>query len=405
MANYIVMGAQWGDEGKGKIVDYLAKDMDVIVRFQGGSNAGHTIVCDGTEFILHLIPSGIITGNCLNIIGNGCVVDPELLIEEMEMLRNMGISITPDNLILSQQAHVVTPVHKFIDQMMNKHIGTTGRGIGPCYVDKVQRTGIRIGDLLDVTFIEKFRQHYEIARTCASGSSIDEFIDVKSYLEKIAQIQIQLKPFIKDSVQIIFQAHQDGVNILYEGAQGTMLDIDHGTYPFVTASNTTIGGAYTGGGVYLEFQKRIGILKAYSTRVGEGPFPTEQKNEIGEKLRAQGHEYGATTGRPRRCGWLDLHLVRRSFMINGFNYIALTKLDCLTGMNTIKVATAYDTNGQPVYKEFAGWKESIIGITEYAALPANCRVYVEFLEEIVQLPIGLISTGPDRKHVIFRERL
>jgi adenylosuccinate synthase len=405
MANYIVMGAQWGDEGKGKIVDYLADDINLVIRFQGGANAGHTIVRDGTEFILHLIPGGIITGKCKNIIGNGCVVDLELLIEEMETLGKMGISITPKNFFISEQAHIVTPVHKYIDKVLNEHIGTTGRGIGPCYVDKIQRTGIRIENLFDNSIRQRFIEQFEFAKKFTADNRIEDYINKNDYLEKLKYIQTKLRPFVSDSVEIISAAIKRGENILYEGAQGTMLDIDHGTYPFVTSSNTTIGGAYTGGGVFLEFDKRIGIVKAYTTRVGEGPFPTELKNEIGERLRENGHEYGATTGRPRRGGWLDLHLLKRSFIINGFNYIVLTKLDCLTGFEKIKAAVKYNGKNEPVYREFPGWTEDIVGITRYDELPENCRKYIEFLEEYVKTPIGLISTGSDRKQVIFRERL
>ena len=348
MAKYIIMGAQWGDEGKGKFVDFLADHANVVVRFQGGANAGHTIVRDGVQFILHIIPGGIISGHCLNIIGNGCVIDPESLVEEIVGLEKMGVAVTPEKLTISSQAHVVTPVHKFIDRMLNERIGTTGRGIGPCYMDKVQRTGIRMEDFIANDFHARYLEHAEHYKKITECVYNLEFIDIQDSLERLEKIRHQLKPFIKDSVALISDAISSDKSILYEGAQGAFLDVDHGTYPFVTSSNTTIGGAYSGGGVYLEFEKRIGIVKAYTTRVGAGPFPTELKDEVGEKLREKGREFGATTGRPRRCGWLDLHLLKRSCITNGFNYIVLTKLDCLNGFETLKVSVDYDDKNQPV---------------------------------------------------------
>jgi len=405
MKSYIVLGAQWGDEGKGKVVDFLADRVDMVVRFQGGANAGHTIVRDGEQFILHLIPAGILTSDCLNVIGNGCVIDPELLVEEIEMLNSMGISITPENLVISHQAHIVTPIHKFFDKLANERIGTTGRGIGPCYTDKIQRTGIRVQSLVDNSFEQKYLEQADSYKKIVEKIYGQQFIEIKSSLEKLKEIQLRLKPFVKDSVEVISNFLRNGANILYEGAQGTFLDIDHGTYPFVTSSNTSIGGAYTGGGVFMEFDKRIAIIKAYITRVGEGPFPTEVKDATGEKLREKGHEYGATTGRPRRCGWLDLVLLKRSFLINGFNYIALTKLDCLTGFEKIKVAVEYNKGKKTVFYEFDGWEEDIVGLTAFENLPGECKQYIEFVENFLDVPIGMISTGPDRKHVIFKEKL
>ncbi len=405
MANYIVLGAQWGDEGKGKIVDLLAGHADLVVRFQGGANAGHTVISGNQKFVLHLIPGGIVSGKAVNVIGNGCVVDPITFAEEIDYLREKGIDVSPQKLVVSAHAHIVTPVHKFLDQMLNKKIGTTGRGIGPAYTDKVQRTGMRLETILDGTFIELFKQHAQLYSQYAKGIYGDRFIDLDEAVQQLKRAQERIKPYIGDTVEVIADHLRRGANILYEGAQGSMLDIDHGTYPFVTSSSTTIGGAFTGGGVYLHFDKRIGIVKAYTTRVGEGPFPTELKDEIGERLREKGHEFGATTGRPRRCGWLDLKVVRRSSVINGFNYISLSKLSCLSGFESINVGVDYDANGQPVYETLPGWQEEIEGVTDWQELPAAARDYVQFIERYLHIPIGLVSTGPDRKDEIFREPL
>lgn len=401
----IVMGSQWGDEGKGKVVDILAGKMDMVVRFQGGANAGHTIVSEGQEYILHLIPSGIISGGNLNVIGNGCVVDPEIFAKEIESLKRSGIQVTPENLMISTQAHIVTPMHKHMDKIAHAKIGTTGRGIGPCYVDKINRTGLRAGDLLSSAYADIFREQADYYRNLSEKVYNQPFIDMDIALKAFENGMNTMKPFIGDTIPVIADYCAKGRNILYEGAQGTFLDIDHGTYPFVTSSNTTIGGAYSGGGVYVTFDKIIGIVKAYTTRVGEGPFPTEQTNEIGGQLRDQGHEYGATTGRPRRCGWLDLQQLRRSFMINGFNTIVLTKLDCLSVFDTIKVALEYTDASDIKYKEFQGWQQDISHITDYNALPNRCREYIEFIEEWLSVPIGIISTGPDRRSVIVREKI
>ncbi len=405
MGKYIVLGAQWGDEGKGKIVDLLSGHADLVVRFQGGANAGHTVIIGDKKYVLHLIPGGIVSGKAVNVIGNGCVVDPVTFAREIDYLREKGIEVSPQKLVVSHQAHIVTPVHKYLDSVLNKKIGTTGRGIGPAYTDKVQRTGMRLETILNGTFIELFKQHAQLYSKFAAEMYGQPFIDVDEAVEQLQQAAERIKPFIGDSVEVIADFLSKDKNILYEGAQGSMLDIDHGTYPFVTSSSTTIGGAYTGGGVYMTFDKRIGIVKAYTTRVGEGPFPTELTGEIGERLRAKGNEFGATTGRPRRCGWLDLKLVQRSKIINGFNYISLSKLSCLSGFGEIKVAVDYDAQGKPVYETLPGWQEEIEGITEWEQLPSAAREYVRFVERHLQVPIGLVSTGPDRRDVIFREPL
>lgn len=405
MSKYIVLGAQWGDEGKGKIVDMLAGKMDLVVRFQGGANAGHTVIIGNKEYVLHIIPGGIVSGKAINVIGNGCVVDPIIFSEEVKYLGEKGIEVLPDKLIVSSQAHIVTPVHKYLDRVLNKKIGTTGRGIGPAYGDKIHRTGIRAETILDGTFIDRFKEHAKNYKNICDQVYEEPFIDLDEAIAEMEKAGKQLKPFVKDSIEVIYSFLKKDANILYEGAQGTFLDIDHGTYPFVTSSSTSIGGAYTGSGVFMEFDKRIGIVKAYTTRVGEGPFPTEQDNEIGNRLRKNGNEFGATTGRPRRCGWLDLKLLKRSFMINGFNYISLSKLSCLSGFEKIQAAVDYDHSGKPVYKEFSGWEEKVEGATDMTQLPANCIKYIDFIEDYLDTPVGMISTGPDRSHIIFKEKL
>ncbi len=405
MATFIVLGAQWGDEGKGKIVDMLSANMDLVVRFQGGANAGHTVKIGDVQYVLHLIPGGIVSGRSVNIIGNGCVVDPLIFIEEVDYLQEKGVAVTPDKLLISSQAHMVTPVHKFLDRVMNQKIGTTGRGIGPAYADKVHRTGIRMESILDGTALERLEEHLSNYKQISERIYQEPFPDIKQTLKDLAVAVERMRPFIADTPPVIKEYVRQGKNVLYEGAQGTLLDIDHGTYPFVTSSSTSIGGAYTGGGVYLQFDHRIAVVKAYTTRVGEGPFPTELKDQTGEWLREKGHEFGATTGRPRRTGWLDFHLLKRSFLINGFNYISLSKISCLSGLETIKVAVEYNAQGEPIYEELPGWQEEIEGITDWERLPINCRNYIGFIEEALQVPIGMVSTGPRRRDLIVRKEL
>ncbi len=406
MANYIVLGAQWGDEGKGKIVDMLAGKMDLVVRFQGGANAGHTVKIGDKEYVLHLIPGGIVSGNSVNVIGNGCVVDPVTFARELDYLAEKGITVTPEKLIVSSQAHMVTPVHKYLDKVLHKKkIGTTGRGIGPAYADKIHRTGIRMESILDGTVNERFEEHLLNYKHISEQIYDEPFPDVKSTIREVKQSLEKIKPFIKDSVEVIAGFVRNRANILFEGAQGTFLDVDHGSYPYVTSSSTSIGGAFTGGGVFVDFNKRIGIVKAYTTRVGEGPFPTELFDAAGKQLQKNGNEFGATTGRPRRCGWLDLKMLKRSFIINGFNYVSLSKISCLSGFETIKAAVDYDAQGQPVYKEFPGWAEEVEGATSLEQLPQNCKNYIDFIEEYLSVPIGMISTGPHRRDIIFKEEL
>ena len=402
MPAYVVMGAQWGDEGKGKIVDVLAEEMDFVIRFQGGANAGHTVIHGDTKYVTHLIPSGIISGNSINIIGNGCVVNPTALYEEMEKLRQQGITISPDKFIVSSAAHMVLPIHQYLDRVLNEKIGTTIRGIGPAYTDKVQRTGIRWERACDGSFEEAYREHLDFVEKVYAIVKKEEIKVLRNDIPELVKTVERLKPFVQDVRPLLAQAVKENSKILFEGAQGTFLDIDHGTYPFVTSSNTTIGGAYTGSGVFLNFDKRVAIVKSYTTRVGEGPFPTELFDETGEILRRNGNEYGATTGRPRRCGWLDLALLKQSCIINGFNYIVFSKVSCLSGFKTLKVAVDYASNGSPVYQELPGWEEDILGYTDYDALPENCRRYIEFVEDFLGVSIGIVSTGPDRDHVIER---
>jgi adenylosuccinate synthase len=405
MSKFIVLGSQWGDEGKGKIVDMLSSKMDMVVRFQGGANAGHTIVADGKEYVLHLIPGGVISGKAVNVIGNGCVVDPIIMAEELKYLEEQEVPFSPEKLIVSAQAHMVTPIHRYLDKVLNKKIGTTGRGIGPAYADKIHRTGIRMETVLDGTCMDRFMEHADTYAQISKQVYEEEFPDIKAKAKELEEALKIIKPFIKDSIQIIKEYKDKNAKILFEGAQGTLLDVDHGSYPFVTSSSTSIGGAYTGSGVYMEFDKRIAVVKAYTTRVGEGPFPTELFDEDGEKLRKNGNEFGATTGRPRRCGWLDLVQLKRSFTVNGFNYISLSKLSVLSGFETIKVATHYSLDGTPVYKEMPGWSEDVEGITELDKLPQNCRNYIDFIENELETEVGMISTGPARNNIIFKKEL
>ncbi len=404
MPNVIILGAQWGDEGKGKVVDRLASKADLTVRYQGGANAGHTVVVGSTKFVLHLIPSGILNPNCVNYIGNGCVVDPEVLLEEMSELVSKGIPVSEQRLKVADNAHVVTPYHKAWDRVTGGAIGTTGRGIGPCYVDKARRTGLRMQDLVTGAYrnvLAKQAEEYStLFKTVQTAEVLPELNDV---LKRYAGVAERLAPYIEDLVPLLAKAVASKRNVLLEGAQGTLLDVDHGTYPFVTSSNTTVGGALTGTGVYMELQARIAVMKAYTTRVGHGPFPTELTDELGETLRRKGQEFGATTGRPRRCGWLDLPLLQRATWTNGFNSIALMKLDVLQGIDPIRVAVGRDAQGNPVYRDFEGFQEDVSGARELGDLPASCQRYVSFLETELGIPVNLLSTGPERNQTLIRE--
>ncbi len=424
MGNTAVLGVQWGDEGKGKIVDFLAQGAEWVARHQGGTNAGHTVIVNDKQYILHLIPSGILHSGKRCIIGNGVVVDPPELIKEMDTLRREGVEVE-GRLYVSETAHVVMPYHKKLDALSEKlkgakQIGTTLRGIGPTYSDKMARLGIRMHDLLNPQRLgEKLEEVLKVKNLIIKEFMGEEGYDSEVLLKEALGWGEALRPYIQNTTHLLKGVIQSGESILFEGAQGAMLDIDHGTYPFVTSSNTTVGGIFTGLGVppgYLD--KVIGIAKAYTTRVGGGPFPTELSDEQGRCLRDQGKEYGATTGRPRRCGWLDLVALRYSSWINGLTHLCITKLDVLDTLEEIKVCVAYDVRGdqtedmpadladfssaQPVYETFAGWKESVRGIQNWGSLPRGAQAYLEFIEERLGIPVDIISTGPDRGETITR---
>ena len=430
MPALVVAGAQWGDEGKGKLVDYLATQARIVARYQGGSNAGHTVVINNEKFILHLIPSGILHEGKLCVIGNGVVIDPASLIEEMDALIGRGVPIG-DNLVISGNAHLIMPYHMALEAgseagMGAKKIGTTGRGIGPAYVDKMARRGIRMTDILTPPlFREKLTANIERAnRLLDALYGLPGFpglkFDVDEVFDRYSGYARRLERYVGNAGEVVHRALKDGQNVLIEGAQGTLLDIDHGTYPFVTSSSASAGGACTGLGIGPSMITRaIGVIKAYTTRVGGGPFPTEIDGELGEQLRQRGGEYGATTGRPRRCGWLDTVCLTHSVRVNGFGGFALTKLDILDGLDTIKVCTSYMLDGKkptrefpadgavlarcrPVYEELPGWKESTAGVKRWEDLPENARRYVAWIEERLGIGADMIATGQRRDELIVR---
>ena len=421
MSVSLIVGAQWGDEGKGKIVDLLATKADIVARYQGGANAGHTIVIDGKQYVLHLIPSGILTDNVKCIIGNGVVIDPVALMKEIEMLKEHGIDVS-GRLFISHKAHLIMPYHKLLDQVREKSSNekAIGRGIGPAYIDKAKRSGIRIVDLLDrVEFEKKLRSslaEYNEVLTKIYGETA---INVEDLIETYLEFDKLIDPYVTDTTLLINDAIKEGKKVIVEGAQGALLDLDHGTYPFVTSSNPTSGGACTGLGIPpTKIDTIIGIVKAYSTRVGNGPFPTELLNEIGEKLRKEGNEFGATTGRPRRCGWLDLVALKYSVMINGIDQIALTKLDVLDTFEELKVCVGYSVNGKKLksfpadlsdktnleleYVTLKGWNSSLSGINEFDKLPTEVKEYIKFIEDFTEAKVSIISTSPDRNDTILR---
>ncbi|MGE4318885.1 MAG: adenylosuccinate synthase [Deferribacterales bacterium] len=422
MSCTVVLGAQWGDEGKGKVVDLSTVDADVVVRYSGGHNAGHTVVVGGTKYVLHLIPSGIIHTGKINIIGNGVVIAPDALIEEMEGLKKQGV-VFDENFYISKRAHVIMPYHKTIDLLREelkgkKKIGTTGRGIGPTYADKAARSGIRICDLYDEeVFREKLEQNVREVNFLMEHLFKHDKIDAERIFSDYMKYAEYLKPFVAETAEMVTDLYDAGKKIMMEGAQGTMLDVDFGTFPYVTSSSAAAGGACTGSGLSpLKIDKVMGVVKAYSTRVGGGPFPTELLGQDGEDLRQAGNEFGATTGRPRRCGWLDLVSLKFSTTINGMNAIALTKLDVLSGLGKIKVCTGYEYQGKvlerfpaeikileecvPVYKEFDGWKEDLTGVKSYDELPANAKKYVQYISDFLKVDYALISVGTDRAQTI-----
>jgi len=405
MTTTVLLGAQWGDEGKGKIVDLLAENMDLTVRFQGGANAGHTVYCEGKKLVLHQIPSGILHKSCFNLIGNGCVVDAPALIEEIAQLNEAGFAVCPERLMISNIAHLVTPLHRWQDVQSGNRVGTTGRGIGTCYVDKAARQGLRLIDVIAGGCEDQLKEQYERVSSEAIRQGWNSPPSLSEWLPAYRSALQQLIPFAGDAAEYIARAHRESARILLEGAQGTLLDIDHGTYPYVTSSATSIGGALTGIGVYLPLENRIGVFKAYTTRVGHGPFPTEQNNETGERLREVGSEFGATTGRPRRCGWLDLSLMKKVCRINGFNRLVMTKIDCLSDFETIRVAVAYDESQNPIYREFSGWRTSLSECASRNELPQACRDYLDFIENELGVPLAAVSIGPQRRQILLEAAL
>ncbi len=422
MAGYVVVGTQWGDEGKGKIIDVVSQKADMIVRYQGGNNAGHTVVIGQEKYILHLIPSGVLNSKGPCIIGPGVVVDPRVLLQEIELLNKKGIDT--DKILISDRAHIIMPYHVMMDEaredsMGKNKIGTTKRGIGPAYSDKIARIGIRAGDFFEKEyFLEKLKTNLDEKNRYFTEIYGTETADYDKIKEECENCMEKLKHRIVDTVPMVNEYLNDDKLVLFEGAQATMLDIDFGTYPYVTSSSPTAGGATVGAGVSpMKINKIIGVMKAYTTRVGEGPFPTELYEEEGKKLREDGGEYGATTGRPRRCGWFDGVVGRYSVMINGLTDIVLTKIDVLTGRPKLKIATGYEIDGvvynsvpasinklakvKPVYEELDGWEEDISKIKKYEDLPLNTKKYIKRIEEVVGAPVSMVSVGAEREQNIF----
>jgi adenylosuccinate synthase len=419
--NTLVIGSQWGDEGKGKVIDFLTETADLVVRSQGGSNAGHTVIANGKKYVLHLVPSGILWDNKVNIIGNGVVINPTSLVEEINYLLEKGVTITPEKLLISDRAHVVLPIHKEIDAAQeealgDQKIGTTKQGIGPTYADKARRIGIRMIDLADADRLQSVLE----ARIKTANDELARLgwpkADPEVTLKAVMTAADVLRPHITNTIPVVNKAIKEGKTVLFEGAQGAMLDIDFGTYPFVTSSNTSAGGCCTGSGVApTKIDKIIGVCKAYTTRVGAGPFVTED-DEIADYLHGLGREFGATTGRPRRCGWTDGVVLRFSAMFNGFDEMAMTNLDGLDERETIKICTAYKMGDQileyppariedwelcePIYETLPGWKQDISKCTTWDELPENCKAYVKRFGEVVGCPVGSVGVGPDREQTI-----
>lgn len=423
--NVVVIGTQWGDEGKGKIVDLLTEKAEAVVRFQGGHNAGHTLVIDGKQTVLHLIPSGVLRPNVRCLIGNGVVLAPDALIKEMDQLEAAGVSIN-DRLGISESCPLILPYHIALDNAREaargkKAIGTTGRGIGPAYEDKVARRGLRFGEMLDIPhFTERLREVMEYHNFTLKNYFKADEVDYQMVLDQCLAYAKRLTPLVEDVSNTLHVMIKNGQNIMFEGAQGALLDIDHGTYPYVTSSTTTAGGAASGSGVGpRDLNTIVGIVKAYTTRVGSGPFPTELFDDNGQYLGEKGHEFGATTGRQRRCGWLDIVSLKRSLLINSVNSICITKLDVLDGMKTIKICTGYKLNGkvidippigadlfekcEPIYMEMDGWSEVTTDAQNYDDLPTKAKLYLEKIEALTGVSIDIISTGPDRKETLIRK--
>jgi adenylosuccinate synthase len=423
MSNTVIVGAQWGDEGKGKVIDIYAKKADIVVRYQGGNNAGHTVVIGKDSFVLHLIPSGILHRGKICVIGNGVVVDPKALLEEIKTLESKGIKIG-GRLLISRDAHVIFPYHRKLDELREakkKKIGTTKKGIGPCYADKVARLGIRFADLLnEKVFKDRLNENLEEKNPVFSKIYNVEGYSFDKLYKEYSGYAARIKKYICDTTVFLNEAISKRKRVLFEGAQGTLLDVDHGTYPFVTSSNSTSGGASTGTGVGPnKMNKVIGVVKAYTTRVGEGPFPTEFSDDLMERIRTKGREFGATTGRPRRCGWFDSIVVKHSVMVNGIDEIVVTKLDVLDDLDRLKVCTAYRyaggvykdfpsdievlSNCEPLYEELPGWKRDTTGITSYSRLPKNAKDYLKRIQKLLSTRIVLVSVGSDRKQTFSSE--
>jgi adenylosuccinate synthase len=422
MTNRVVVGSQWGDEGKAKIVDFLTESADIVVRFQGGANAGHTVEVGDEKYVFHLVPSGIINPNMVCVIGNGVVLDPHQVLLELGELKERGIDPT-GRLVLSDSAHVVFPYHQQMDMLKEKAagakaIGTTGRGIGPAYGDKVSRSGIRVCDLLNAEHLkERLYTQIDVHNNLIEKLYGEKPLDPQPIYEEFLEYGNKLRPYVKDTVVYLNEAMKEGKKILFEGAQGTFLDLDHGTHPYVTSSNTVAAGACIGSGVGPKaIDQVVGVVKAYTTRVGNGPFPTELSDEDGQNLQTVGNEFGATTGRTRRCGWFDAVLLRKAAMVNGLTHLAVTKIDVMDGFEEIKICVAYDLNGtrldhfptdtdllndvKPIYETMPGWKENTSDILEWDKLPENAKKYLDKVAELVGVPLGMVSLGPKRHQSI-----
>lgn len=423
MSAFVVLGAQWGDEGKGKMTDYLAEEADVVVRFQGGNNAGHTVEVEDRQYKLRLIPSGILHDDKLNVIGNGVVVDPIALFEEIDYLEREGVKVTPKKLIISDRAHVIMPYHKVLDKLKEKSrgkndIGTTGRGIGPCYTDKFERCGIRICDLMSETlFKDKLQQNIEAKNPYITKVLGGEELNFEEIASEYLNVAERLRPYVQDTSVRVYNEIKADKNVLFEGAQGMLLDIDYGTYPYVTSSNTTACGVASGVGIGPNMvTNAVGIAKAYTTRVGKGPFPTELDNEIGEWIREKGHEYGVNTGRSRRCGWLDLVILKTTVRVSGLTSLCITKIDTLAGLEKIKMCVGYKFEDkvidffpasledlakcEPIYEEFDGWDDSVADARSYEELPENAKIYLRRIEEATGTKVSIVGVGPKRDQTI-----
>ena len=423
MSAFVVLGAQWGDEGKGKMTDYLAEEAEVIVRFQGGNNAGHTVEVGDKQYKLHLIPSGILYDNKLNIIGNGVVVDPKALFTEIDYQEGECVKVTPEKLIVSDRAHVIMPYHKILDKLKEKargknDIGTTGKGIGPCYTDKFERSGIRVCDLIkENIFKEKLKENIDSKNKYIVNVLGGEELNYNEILSEYLELAERLKPYVQDTSVRLYDEIKQDKTVLFEGAQGMLLDIDYGTYPYVTSSNTTACGVASGSGIGPTMvTNAVGIAKAYTTRVGKGPFPTELDNEIGGWIREKGHEYGVTTGRSRRCGWLDAVILKTTVRVSGLTSLCVTKIDTLAGLEKLKICVGYKFNDkvidyfpaslddlakcEPIYEEFDGWSEEVAKARSYDELPENAKKYLTRIEELTGTKISIVGVGPRRDQTI-----